>query len=398
MKLRSVVCLGLGLNQLEYVQAAKNMGYHIIGFDSDENAICRNLCDESYSVRIDNYSEIVEILVSYENLVGCISEQTDNALLSVGAVNSAYNLRGPSLYLVHSIKDKFNQRVKCKKLGVEQPDFCLYEPKQNFLSVAEAFISQYKNVVIKPTEGQSSIAVRSFSKEMILECNSEELFKNLMEISCAKQFLIEEFVSGDDISIEGFVYQSEVHILAISHKTKFEKNPMVDNILQVIPYGEHEHAPEYELPCKLVRGFGLNNSFFHIEAKKNGDSLSLIEWTPRGCGARLSSVLLSKMYDENMAAIRIGMLRDNYELPALECLDNIGLLQFFDHQNIQMDILHSGIEKYTKNYVLHINNSCSSDVLGRHDQLLDGRGRPSNIIAVGTNEIIESLSTHMSTI
>ena len=398
MKPRSVVCLGLGLNQLEYVQAAKNMGYHIVGFDSDENAICRNLCDDSYSVRIDSYSEIVEILIRYENLVGCISEQTDNALLSVGAVNSAYDLWGPSLDLVQAIKNKFNQRVKCKKLGVEQPGFCLYQLEQDFLSVAEAFIRQFKNVVIKPTEGQSSIAVRAFSKKMILESDSVELFKNLVEVSGARQFLIEEFVSGDDISIEGFVHQSQIHILAISHKTKYAKNPMVDNILQVIPYREAEHVPEYELASKLVRGFSLNNSFFHIEAKKNGDSLSLIEWTPRGCGARLSSILLSKMYNRDMAAIRVGMLRDNYEPPVLKSVDNIGLLQFFDHKNTHIDALHSGIEKYTKNYVLHVNDSCSRDFLGGHSQLLDGRSRPSNIIAVGNKEIIESLSTHMSTI
>jgi hypothetical protein len=398
VEFKSIVCLGLGFNQLEYVQAAKNFGYHIIGFDGDENAVCRNLCDESYSIRIDNYSEIVEMLGKYENLIGCISEQTDNALLTVGAVNSTFNLPGPSLDLVHAIKDKSYQRIKCEKLGIEQPDFCLYESKQNFLRVAETFINQYKNIVIKPCEGQSSIAVRSFSREALLECNSEELFKNLTEISGAKKFLVEEFVTGDDISIEGFVSQSQVYVLAVSHKTKFENNPMVDRVLKVIPYGEHEHKPEHELACKLVRGFSLDNSFFHIEAKKNGDSLSLIEWTVRGCGARLSSVLLSKMYDENMAAIRIGMLRDNYELPALECFDNIGLLQFFDHQNIQMKSLHSGIEKYTKNYVLHINNSSSSDFLGEHSQLLDGRSRPSNIIAVGANEIIESLLTHMSTI
>ena len=398
MKFKSIVCLGLGFNQLEYVQAAKNFGYHIIGFDGNDNAVCRNLCDESYNIRIDNHSEIVELLGKFENLIGCISEQTDNALLSVGAINSTFNLPGPSLDLVHSIKDKSDQRAKCKKLDVEQPDFCLYESKQDFLSVAETFISHYKNIVIKPCEGQSSIAVRSFPKEALLECNSEELFKNLTEISGAKKFLVEEFVDGDDISIEGFVFQSQVHVLAISHKTKFENNSMVDKVLQVIPYREHEHKPEYELACKLVKGFSLDKSFFHIEAKKNGDSLSLIEWTPRGCGARLSSVLLSKMYDENMAAIRIGILRNDYELPALKCLDKIGLLQFFDSQKIDIELLRSAIVKHTKNYILHINNFDTNDFLGEQSQLLDGRSRSGNIIAVGNNQIMKSLSIHMSNI
>ena len=163
MQFQSVAFLGLGLNQIEYVQAAKNLGYYIIGFDGDENAVCKNLCDESYNIKIDNHQDIVEILKNYKNLTGCISEQTDNALMSIGVVNSTFNLSGPSLNVVKSIKDKLYQRIKCRELGVEQPNFCFYKSKQNFFSVAKTFITQYQNMVIKPCEGQSSIGVISVS-------------------------------------------------------------------------------------------------------------------------------------------------------------------------------------------------------------------------------------------
>jgi biotin carboxylase len=391
MQFQSVAFLGLGLNQLEYVQAAKNLGYYIIGFDGDENAVCKNLCDESYNLRIDNHQDIVEILKNYENLTGCISEQTDNALMSIGVVNSAFNLLGPSLNVVKSIKDKLYQRIKCRELGVEQPNFCFYKSKQNFFSVAKTFITQYQNMVIKPCEGQSSIGVISVSRKELLNCNYEELFENLSELSGTKSFLVEEFVGGDDISIEGFVYQSQVHVLAISHKTKFENNPMVDKILKVMPYAKDKHKSEYQLAEKLIKGFNLNNSFFHIEAKKNGDSLSLIEWTPRGCGARLSSILLSKMYGENIPAIRIGMLKNNYELPILKSPINEGLLQFFDHEILNIESLNSNIQKYTKDYVLYINNRHSNHVLDKHS-LADARSRPGSIIAIGSKNNLKSLS------
>jgi phosphoheptose isomerase len=68
MQFQSVAFLGLGLNQLEYVQAAKNLGFHIIGFDGDEHAVCRNFCDVSYTVRIDNCDKIIDYLQGHENL------------------------------------------------------------------------------------------------------------------------------------------------------------------------------------------------------------------------------------------------------------------------------------------------------------------------------------------
>ena len=396
MKFESIAYLGLGLNQLEYIQAAKDLGYYIIGFDGDKNAVCKNLCDVSYRIRIDNHPKIVDELKAYENLIGCVSEQTDNALMSVGVVNSVFNLLGPSLELVKSIKQKFHQRLRCRELKVNQPDFIFYDLRQDFSAVAEKFVKKYQNLVIKPCEGQSSIGVISIAREALLNCNSADLFHDLSETSGTNSFLIEEFVNGSDISIEGFVYKSKITVLAICHKTKFENNPMVDKALIVAPYEVNKHKLEYQLTDQLVKGFDLNNGFFHIEAKKIGNSLSLIEWTPRGCGARLSSILLSKMYDENIPRIRVGMLKNNYQLPKLRYPENVGLLQFFESEITDLESLHTNIKKYVTRYILCLDYFDIKNVLIKKNPILDGRSRPGNIIAIGTKETIQSLSTQLS--
>ena len=110
------------------------------------------------------------------------------------------------------------------------------------------------------------------------------------------------------------IEKSKIHILAICHKTKCQSNPMVDKTLKVFAYHLTNHKLEFQLAKKLVQGFGLDNSFFHIEAKKKS-TLSLIEWTPRGCGSRLSSVLLSRLYKKNIPVIRVSMFLKNYEFP-----------------------------------------------------------------------------------
>ena len=103
---QSIIFLGLGLNQLEYIQAAKNQGYHLIGFDGNLNAECRNLCDVSFTEKINNYETIINILKNFDNIIGCVSEQTDNGLITVGKINSFFDLCGPSLETVRLIKDK----------------------------------------------------------------------------------------------------------------------------------------------------------------------------------------------------------------------------------------------------------------------------------------------------
>lgn len=398
MNTEIVAFLGLGTNQLEYLLAAKNMGYFVIGFDGDGSAPCRNLCDESYSITIDKYEKIIGVLKHYKILVGCVSEQTDSGLLSVGAINSAFSLPGPTFDLVASVKNKFFQRRKCETLGVRQPDFCLYEIDRDFKGVAADLLGRHERFILKPCEGQSSIAVRAFSKQELMRCNKKELFADLRSKSGSERFLIEEYIVGEDISIEGFVYNSKTVILAVTSKTKYFENPFVDNVLRVHPYCALEHELESDLVRKIVTGYSLNNSFFHIEAKRHSGGLTLVEWTPRGCGARLSSVLLSKMYGEDMAALRVRMLKRDRGIPKLACLGNIGLLQFFNHRNIETNLLQRVIEKYTMRYALCLSNKAHNQLGESGAQIADGRSRTGSLIAVGTAKQIESLSIEMGTL
>lgn len=391
----SIVFLGLGHNQLDYLLAAKNYGFYIIGFDKNNNAICKNLCDDSYEISIDYHKKIIQILKKYNSIKGCISEQTDSGLLSVGKINSYFNLKGPSFKKMKSIKNKSLQRIRSKILNINQPDFITYNSKDYFYNNANInFINKYKKLVIKPYEGQSSVGVLSISNVELLNCKQDILFNNLYKITGAKNFLIEEFVGGDDISIEGFVYKTKIYILAICIKTKFKANPMVDRVLKVFPFEEKKHKLEKELVVKIVNGFKLNYSFFHIEAKKNLDSLSLIEWSPRGCGSRLSSILLSKLYKLDIPMIRIGMLMKNYKVPTFKNYKNIGLLQFFDYNIFNLNLLHSKISKYTNEYILQISQKKVFKKKLKKN-LLDGKKRGCNIIALSKANKINCLSNYL---
>tara|TARA_B100000963_G_scaffold40710_1_gene30304 strand:- start:4729 stop:5907 length:1179 start_codon:yes stop_codon:yes gene_type:complete len=387
--MQSIIFLGLSLNQLEYIQAAKNLGFHIIGFDGNFNAECRNLCDVSFTEKINNHETIINILKNYDNLIGCVSEQTDNGLITLGEINSFFNLCGPSLETVRLIKDKSLQRVKSQELNINQPEFISYNLSNNFLDKDnKEFIQKNKKIIIKPFEGQSSIGVIARENKELLNCDINSLFNNLSNISGSNNFLIEQFIEGEDISIEGFVYQSDIYILAICTKTKFEDNPMVDKILKVFPYIKSIHFLEFQLAEKLIRGFRLDNSFFHIEAKKSNDSLSLIEWSPRGCGARLSSILLSKLYKTDLAKIRIDILKGNKIMPKFQNLNKIGLLQFFNYEINDLDYFHKNINEYTKDYILYTNNEHHKKKI----DLTDGRNRMGNIIAIASRNEIQCIS------
>ena len=99
--IKYIVFLGLGINQIEFIEAAKSLGYKIIGFDRREPSYCREICDHYYQVAINKKYAVQEIVSNFTNIIGCISEQTDTALETVGFIITAFVFLFATLRYLH---------------------------------------------------------------------------------------------------------------------------------------------------------------------------------------------------------------------------------------------------------------------------------------------------------
>ena len=105
--------------------------------------------------------------------------------------------------------------------------------------------------------------------------------------------LLEEFVEGDEFSVETFVVDGTVHSLAVTRKFHFPQNDCIDyrnTYLGDIPLDIENCL--YSANAAVVALLGLKTGSTHGEYKVFGDRIVLMEIAARGGGGNISGKII----------------------------------------------------------------------------------------------------------
>jgi carbamoyl-phosphate synthase large subunit len=105
--------------------------------------------------------------------------------------------------------------------------------------------------------------------------------------------LLEEFVEGDEFSVETFVVDGAVHNLAVTRKFHFPQNDCIDyrnTYLGDIPLDLENSL--YSANAAVVALLGLKTGSTHGEYKVCGDRVVLMEIAARGGGGNISGKVI----------------------------------------------------------------------------------------------------------
>ncbi len=277
-----------GMWQIPLVKKAKEMGHYVI---------CSNLYEDSPAFPYADACEVANVLDKEANLKiaqkympdAVISDQSDIAVPTVAYVNEKLGLRGIGTERAKIFTNKYAMREHCKKHGFHIPDYKLCET----LEEAETFLQKYKKIIIKPLDSQSSRGVFTI-------CSKEELkehFDEAMEYSNTVQaILTEEYIGGDEFTIDGVCVEGIHYPLCVSIKQQYEHNPNISRALYFSHYSEkYDYDKLRETNKKMVESIGLPFGLTHAEYKFDKGNFYLIEMAARGGGSNLSSKIVPAM-------------------------------------------------------------------------------------------------------
>lgn len=93
--------------------------------------------------------------------------------------------------------------------------------------------------------------------------------------------LVEEFIEGKQVTVEGWVYQNQVYLWAITDTNTYEGTRVIDNFS--LPTRQPPHIQERLAwhTAEAIHNIGLNNGFFNIEFWCHEDSVTLTEMNGR---------------------------------------------------------------------------------------------------------------------
>lgn len=214
------------------------------------------------------------------------TDQSDVSVDTVAYLSEKMGLWGNQEAVVEKFSNKYLSRVYATNIGVSVPEFT---EVANLEQLKEAVKKMTKPLIIKPCDAQSSKGIHVVN-EHATEQELGMYLEDAMRYSFCKRVIVEQFVSGYEITVEGFCSDGKHQVMAISKKKHF-KTGIASTL--TYPADMPESIRKRVVECdnlyveKSGLRFGPTHAEYIVDEKK--DAFYLIEIACRGGGTLISS-------------------------------------------------------------------------------------------------------------
>lgn len=274
--MKALVIAG-GLPQIELIKQLKDRGIEALLADGSSTAVARPYADKFFHVDVFDIEAIKGIAVN-EKVDFLITVCADQVLLVVAKVSEMLGLPCYIDYATcQNVSDKIRMKRIFKYAGVPTTDYV--ETDHFDMDV----IGKLKfPMVVKPVDAYSSKGVRKAD-------NLEELkqyYEEAHQIGRSGRVIVEEYFSGEEISVDAFVVNGKAKLLNVTNSEKVK-----DKDRFVIFRGRYPVKASAavikqieEICQKIADGFGLVNAPLLVQLLHDGDKVSVLEFCARTGG------------------------------------------------------------------------------------------------------------------
>ena len=292
---KTLLILGAGPDQIPGILKAKEMGIYTIGLDGNSQAPGRIYCDEFYEVSIKHIEQIEDFIGNKltKKVDGVIAFGIDIASV-VSRVANVLNINYTiPLKSAELSEDKFHSKEFMKRNNIQIPQYKLV----NDVKDIKKFISLHGlPVVLKPIDNSASRGI-SYIEEID---NLEYFFNYALTFSKQKRVIVEQYLSGHQISTESFIIDGEVYNIGFADRNYTNMNKFFPNIIENggdLPsiFMHEKHKKELEQYFKLiVQELHIENGIIKGDVVIHENQVYIIEFALRLSGGNFSTIEIPK--------------------------------------------------------------------------------------------------------
>ena len=302
---KKIAIIGASYLQVPLIKKAKEMGLetHVFAWRVGDEG--EEIADFFYPISIVEKEKILykcrEIGID-----GICSISSDLATTTVCYIAQKMKLTSNTIECSHKTTNKFLMRECFKENHDPSPSYLLIKDSENYLDVVNKSAFNFP-VIVKPTDRSGSRGVKKCFSISELPLAIE----NAKECSFKKEIIIEEYIEGQEYSIESISYNGEHTVLNITYKITTGSPHFIET-------GHIEPAPLSDLAKEKIinvtkhalNSLGIRYGASHTEVKvdKSGN-INIIEIGARMGGDMIGSHLiqLSTGFDFVKAEIQIAL-------------------------------------------------------------------------------------------
>ena len=300
--MKKILIIGASTLQLPAIIKAKKLGLYVVVADYDSNAVGKNYADEYYNVSTVDIDGIVN-LAKQVKPDGDMTLATDMPMRSVAAATTELGLPGISLETAIKATDKGEMRKTFNENGIESPWFYITRNNKEFENSVNNLTFP---CIMKPTDNSGSRGVTIVNKKEDLN-NAYMYSKNCSRNGCV---IIEEYMSGAEVSVEVIVVDGKTSVLAVTDKLTTGAPHFVEiGHSQQSQLGDENIVKIKDLACRAVKAIGIICGPAHVEIMLTNDGPKIVELGARMGGDCITTHLvpLSTGIDMVKATIELSI-------------------------------------------------------------------------------------------
>ena len=212
----------------------------------------------------------------------------DDTAIVAAVIAQRLGLKGNPVHAMQAARDKHQQRELLAKAGVPIPRFMLRGLNEEPAEIARTVTYP---CVVKPLRLSASRGVMRADNVQGFMKAQNRLRSIVREPEAS--FLVEEFIPGYEVALEGLVVNRRLHVLAIFDKPDPLDGPFFEETIYVTPSQVPAALQKTIVDCadRAVRALGITEGPIHAELRYNERGPWLIELAARPIGGRCSAVL-----------------------------------------------------------------------------------------------------------
>lgn len=290
---KTILVLGAGFYNRRVFAQIREIGFRVVAADRNPDAPGFAFVDQAEAVDITNPEGILE--VARRHRVDGVMPINDFGVPTAAFVTQALGLPGVTPETAEAATDKGVMRDHWKRAGLAIPRYRVIRSLEEAkTAVAELGFP----LVMKPTNsggGGRGVSVLSSDEDV------EWAYQFALPHIRHGAIIVEEFLDGTEMTIEGLSYQGNTRILAMSDKYKPPLRYRVATALNYPALFPQETLDQVEeLVVRAVAALGIRTGASHTEVIVTPEGPKLVEMGARPGGGHIFSEIVREVTGINM--------------------------------------------------------------------------------------------------
>lgn len=220
----------------------------------------------------------------------------DETVFLASHISRALSLPHNPASSVSAAWNKHEMRKRLNGNGATAPEYGLYPLEEktekyiheiHFPCVVKPLILSGSRGVIRADNEKDFIMARQRLKTILKTPSVQE------KGDAAEQMLVESFIPGFEVALEGLLINGELHLLALFDKPDPLNGPFFEETIYVTPSRLPAHVQEEIVSCasSAVKTLGIHSGPVHAEIRTNAKGPRVVEIAARSIGGKCSRVL-----------------------------------------------------------------------------------------------------------